>query len=65
MDQMNYFKYSPEKKDSPKAQYHTTVVPYNKKAPPLEGTYCKKIGDMCNLKHENSSPKSYELFIKI
>ena len=29
------------KKDSPKAQYPTTVVPDNKKAPPLEGVHYK------------------------
>ena len=37
MDQIKISKSSPCKKDSPKAQDPTTVVPANKKAPPLEG----------------------------
>ena len=35
MYQINIYKYSPDKKDSPKYQYPTTVVPDNKKSPPL------------------------------
>ena len=38
--------YSPDKMDSPKAQYPTNVVPANKKAPPLEGGNSTKIGGM-------------------
>ena len=65
MDQMKILNTHQKKRIHQKSQYHTTVVPYNKKDPPLEGGHCKKIGDMCNLKHDISSPKSYELFIKI
>ena len=32
MDQIKIYKYSPEKKDSPKSQGPTTVVPANKRA---------------------------------
>ena len=35
MDQIKISKYSRDKKDSKKAQDPTTVVPSNKKAPPL------------------------------
>ena len=50
---------------SPKSQYPTTMVPANKKALHLEDVHSMKIGVMCNLKHEISSPKLYELLIKI
>ena len=64
MDQIKISRSSPDKKDTPKAQYTTTVVPSNKKDPSLEGGHYKKIGGMCTLKHEISSPKLYELLIK-
>ena len=64
MGQIKLSKYSPEKKGSPKARYPTTVVPDKKRDPPLEGGYSTKIGDMWTLKHENISPKFYELLIK-
>ena len=63
MDQINMSKYSPYKKDSPKAQDTTTMVLDNKKSPPLEGGHSTKIGGMWTLKHEISSPKFYELLI--
>ena len=37
MDQIKISKSSPDKKDSPKDQDPTTMVPANNKAPPLEG----------------------------
>ena len=64
MDQIKTSKYSPDKKDSPKSQYPTTVVPDTKKASPLEGGHSTKIGGMWTLKREISSPKFYELLIK-
>ena len=57
MDQIKFFKYSPDKKDSPKNQDPTTVVLYNTKAIKLEGGRSTKIGGMWTLKHEISSPK--------
>ena len=64
MDQIKISKYSPEKKDLPKSQDPTTVVPANNKAPPLEGGNSTNIGVMWSLKHDISSPKFYELLIK-
>ena len=46
---------------SPKSQDPNSVVPYNKKSPPLEGGDSAKIGGMWNLKHEISSSKFYEI----
>ena len=63
MIQIKISKYSPCKKDFPKSQDTTTVVPDKKKAPPLKDGYSTKNGGMCNLKHEISSPKFYELLI--
>ena len=40
------------------------MVPDNKRDPPLEGVHYTKIGGMCILKHDISSPKFFELFIK-
>ena len=65
MDQINISKYSPDQKNSPKSQDTTTVVPNNRRAPPLNGGNYMKIGGMWNLKHEIISPKFYELLIKI
>ena len=64
MDQIKNSKSSPDKKDSPKDQNPTTVVPDNKKATPLEGGCFTKIGGMWTLKHDIISPKFYEIFIK-
>ena len=65
MDHINISKYSPYQKDSPKAQDTTTVVPANRRAPPLDGGHSTKNGGMWTLKHDISSPKLYELLIKI
>ena len=59
MDKIKISKSSPEKKDSPKSYDPTTVVPYNKKGPPLEGRHYTKIGGMWNLKHDIILPKFY------
>ena len=64
MDHIKISKYSPYKKDSLKVQCLGTVVPANKKAPPLEGGHSKKTGGMCTLKHGIISLKLYELLIK-
>ena len=63
MDQIKISKSSPYKRDSPKYQYHTTVVLFKNKAPPLEGGHSIKIGGMWNLKHDIRSPKLYEFLI--
>ena len=65
MDQIKMLKSSPDNKDKPKSQDTTTVVPANKRARPPEGGHSKKIGRMWTLKHETSSPKFYEILIKI
>ena len=62
---INTFKSSPTHKDPPKPPYPTTVFPDNRKVPPLDSGQSKKIGSMWTLKHEISSPKFYELLIKI
>ena len=64
MDEIQISNSSPDNMDSPKSQYPTTVVPYNSKAPPLEGGNSTKIGGVWTLKHKISSPKFYELLIK-
>ena len=61
VDQIQLSNYSPYKMDYPKSQDNTTLVPANKKAPPLEVWYSKNIGGMWNLKHDIRSPKFYEL----
>ena len=43
MDQINISKSSPDKKGSLKAQDTTTVVPDNRKDPPLEGGHYTKL----------------------
>ena len=63
MDQIKILKYSPDKKDLPKSHYPTTLVPTNKRYPPLEGGYSTKIGGMWTLKHEIIPPNFYELLI--
>ena len=63
MDQIKFSKSSPDKKYSSKSQDPITAVLVNKKAPPLEGGIYTKIGVMCNLKPDISSPKLYELLI--
>ena len=54
---------SPTQKDTSTPPDPTTVVPANRRAPPLEGENSNKIGGMWNLKHEIRSPKLYELLI--
>ena len=65
MDQEKTFKYSPTQKCQPNTPEHNTVIPANKRAPPLEGRNSTKNGGMWTLKHEISSPKLYELLVKI
>ena len=65
MDMIKFSKSSPYKKNLPKARDPTTVVPSNKKAPPLEGGHSTKNCGMWNIKHDISSPKFYKLLIKI
>ena len=58
MDKIKISKYSPEQKDSPKAQNPTTVVPANKRDPPLEyGNYKKMVA--CGLSNMRSAHKNY------
>ena len=57
-------KYLPTKKNSPKPPHPTTVVPANRRAPPLDGGQSTKKCGMWTLKYEISSPIFYELFIK-
>ena len=64
MDQIKKYKYFSYKKDSPKNQDPTTLVPANKKAPTLEGGHSIEIGDMWTLKHDISSTKLYGLLVK-
>ena len=64
MDQTNIPKSSPTQKDTSTPSYPTTVVPTNRRDPPLEGGYYTKIVGMWTLKHEISSPKFYEILIK-
>ena len=64
MCQTKIYKSSPDKKDSPKAQYTTTMVPDNKRDPPLEGGNYTKIGGMWNLKHDIISSNLYEILVK-
>ena len=64
MDQNNISKSSPTQKDTSTPPDSTTVVPANRRDPPLEGVHYTKIGGMWTLKHEISSPKLCELLIK-
>ena len=51
IDQANISKYSPAQKDASTPPDPTTVVPNNRRDPPLEGGNSTKIGGMCTLKH--------------
>ena len=64
-NQINTMLYSPTQKDTSTPPDPTTVVPANRRVPPLEGGNFTKIGGMWTLKHEIISPKFYELLIKI
>ena len=61
IDQINTLKYSPTKKDSPKPPEPTTMVPDNKRAPPLNSGQYTESGVMWNLKNEIISPRFYDL----
>ena len=63
-DLINTYKHSPTHKDSPNPRYPTTLVSYNRRAPPLYGGESMKISGMWTLKHEISLPRLYELLIK-
>ena len=63
-DQINTLKYSSTKKDSPNPPDPTTVVPDNRRDPPLDGGHYTKIGGMWTLKHQIISRKFYEILIK-
>ena len=65
MDQNNIWKSSPAHKDTSTHPDPTTTVQTNKRAPPLEGGISENIGGMWTLKHEISSPRFYDLLIKI
>ena len=62
---INTFKYLPTQKDSPNPPDPNNVVMANRRAPPLDSGRSTQISGMCTLKHEISSPKFYELLIKI
>ena len=64
MDQIKISKYFPYQQDSKKSQEPTTVVPANRRDPPLDGGHYTKIGGMWTLKHDIRPQKLYELLIK-
>ena len=64
-DKTNISKSSPDQEDISTPLDPNTLVPTNRRAPPLEGGHSTKIGGMWTLKHEIKSPKFYELLIKI
>ena len=59
MDHTNNSKFLPSQKDKLIPPESTTVVPANRRAPPLERGHSTKIGGMWTLKHDISSPKLY------
>ena len=61
---LNTLASSPTQKDTSNPPYPTTMVPTNRRDPPLDRGHSTKICGMCNLKHEISSQKFYELLIK-
>ena len=63
-DQMNTLKSSLTQKDLPKPLEPTTVVPTNRRSPPLDGRKYTKIGGMWTLKHEIRSTNFYKLLIR-
>ena len=63
IDKNNIQKSSPYQKDTLTPPDPTTVVPTNKRVPPLEGGISDKNFGMWTLKHEISSPKFYEILI--
>ena len=63
MDQTNIPESSPTQKDTSTPQCPTTVVPTNRRDPPLEGGHSTKVFCMWTLKHDIRSPKFYEILI--
>ena len=61
--QINTIKSSQTQNYSPKPLKPTTVVPANRRDPPLDSGKSTKISGMWNLKHDISLPKFYELLI--
>ena len=64
IDHINTLKSSPTQKDPQKSPDPTTMVPANRRDPPLDGGQYTKIGGMWNFKHDIISPKFYEILIK-
>ena len=64
MDQTNNLKFSPAQRYASTPPEPTTMIPANRRGPPLDGGNSAKIGGMWTLKHEISSPKFYEILIK-
>ena len=64
-DKNNISKSSPSQKDTSTLPDPTNAVQTNRRAPLLEGGISENIGGMWTLRHEISSPKFYELLIKI
>ena len=62
---MNILKYSPTQMDLTNPLDPTTVVPANRRSPPLDVRQYTKIGGMWTLKHEIISTRFYELLINI
>ena len=65
MEQTNNYKFSLAQKDTSTPLYPTTVVPAKRRATPMDGGQYTKTGGVWTLKHDISSPKFYELLIKI
>ena len=59
MDQTHNSKFSPAQKDTSELPNPTTVVPDNRRDPPLDVGHSTKIDGVWNLKHDISSPKFY------
>ena len=62
---MNILKYSPTQMDLTNPLDPNTVVPANRRYPPLDVRQSTKIGGMWTLKHEIISTRFYELLINI
>ena len=65
MNQTKILYFSPAQKDASTTPDPTTMVPANRRDPPLDGGNYTKCFGMWNLKHETITPKFYELLIKI
>ena len=64
MDQTKNSKLSSAQKDALTPPEFNTLVPDNRRNPPLDRGQYTKIGGMWNLKHEIRSPKFYEILTK-